>query len=359
MTPHGSAAGEAQAPTQVPVISHPQQAVDVLLAGGLVGLPTETVYGLAADAKNDTAIARVFASKGRPADHPLIVHIAEHSAIAHWSLDPGATALALAEKLWPGPLTLVVPKAPWVSATITGGQQTVALRVPGLTLTRDVIRPVGAVVAPSANRFGRVSPTTAAHVVSELGQYLTAQDAVLDGGATRIGVESTIVWCARGPVTADSWRVLRPGGISAARIRQVLAAVSDGDNAAAMADGIVDETAQCSVSSSVGTPRVPGALASHYAPQAQVVLSSATTSEVPNQDSSYATPVALLAPADVNTPEGWIRLGAPVDDRAYAQVLYASLRRADELGVGTVVAVPPMSGELQPAIVDRLRRAAN
>lgn len=311
-----------------------KQAGAILAAGGLVGLPTETVYGLAADAGNLTAVKRVFAVKGRPTDHPLIVHVADAADLAAWAAEVPPQIRDLTARHWPGPLTVVVPAADWVPRIITGGADTVALRVPAPALTRRVIAelaavtkrsgPVG-VVAPSANAFGRVSPTTAAHVASGLAGRLLPTDAVLDGGACPVGLESTIVAVVDGEV-----RVLRPGAVDLGNPppgRQVAAA-----------------------------PKAPGTLPGHYAPSAQVLVADHLDAVVVAELSGR---VGLLAGADVPSPPGWARLAAPADDADYARQLYAALRAADEQEVTTVVAIPPGgAGPLAVAIRDRLDRAA-
>ena len=220
------------------------RALEVLGNGGLVAIPTETVYGLAADARNESAVRRIFAAKGRPADHPLIVHIASGERLLDWAASVPTTAALLADACWPGPLTLLVPKAAHVLPLVTGGRDTVGVRVPAHPLTTELLRRFGGgVAAPSANRFGKVSPTAAQHVALDLGNRV---DYILDGGPCPIGVESTIVDC-----TVDPPQVLRPGGISAATVEALL------------------ERPLAPVS---GPSRAAGMLASHYAPSARVLL---------------------------------------------------------------------------------------
>ena len=184
------------------------RAVDLLRAGELVAFPTETVYGLGADASNPDAVGKIFAAKGRPADHPLIVHLAGHDAVEHWAEDVPAVAWELMETFWPGPLTLILKKQAWVPSTVTGGQDTVGLRVPGHPVALELLRRFaasgghGGIAAPSANRFGRISPTTAAHVHEELGERVPL---ILDGGACAVGIESTIVDCSRGDPVVRFW----------------------------------------------------------------------------------------------------------------------------------------------------------
>jgi L-threonylcarbamoyladenylate synthase len=323
-------------PAAALVTSDVARAVAVLRSGGLVGLPTETVYGLAADAADVAAVRRVFEVKGRPADHPLIVHVAAADDLDRWAADVPGYARRLATRLWPGPLTLVVPRSGLAGDHVTGGQPTVGLRCPSHPVAHAVLAAFGGgVAAPSANRFGRVSPTTAAHVLAELGDRLDpARDVVLDGGPSAVGVESTILDC-----TGPAPRVLRRGAVTA---QAVLAA-----------GGV----ALVETSGAPGL-RAPGMLAAHYAPHALVVVAdgpddvaAAAAGEAPDR-------VGLVAPAGVGTPAGVVRLGAPADEAAYAQVLYAALRAADDHGLARVVAVPPTGGELAAAVLDRLRRAA-
>ena len=336
------------------------------LRGGIVGLPTETVYGLAADAQDAGAVARVYRAKGRPADHPLIVHVSGPAALDGWSARPNRAAHRLAEAFWPGPLTVIVERGPRAGDFITGGQETVALRCPDHPVAHACIEALGrssgdparGVAAPSANRFGRVSPTRAQDVVDEVGDQLDpSRDLVVDGGPCAVGIESTIVDC-----TADPPRVLRPGAISQAQIDARLA----------------EEPASGATSAPIGVPRyegaaptiavrTPGTLEAHYAPAARVVL-------VEPQDRLEPTglrtalgvgahapgQVGLLAAARVATPPGWVRLVAPSTVEEYARDLYTALRRADELAIAVVVVVLPetASDPLAVALRDRLARAA-
>jgi L-threonylcarbamoyladenylate synthase len=351
------------------------------LSGGLVGLPTETVYGLAADAEDPVAVARIYAAKGRPADHPLIVHVAGAGALDGWSLAPDPRAQALAAAFWPGPLTLVVRRSARAGDHVTGGQDTVALRCPGhpvahaclAALTRLADDPARGVAAPSANRFGRVSPTRARDVVAELGDRLDpARDLVVDGGPSAVGVESTIVDC-----TVPRPRVLRLGAISQEQVDHVLARA--GLHAAPERSAGGSATGPRGLAQPAEPPvRAPGTLESHYAPRARVVLVSGDPGELGDLgelgelgDLGEADGVGaawlggggigLIAPAPVTTPSGWVRLAAPTSAEEYAHGLYAALRRADELGLATVVAVLPDrgSGALAEAVADRLARAAH
>lgn len=309
------------------------RAAKVLRDGGLVGLPTETVYGLAADARNPAAVARIFACKQRPPDHPLIVHIHRAAQLTEWARDVPAAAWRLAEAFWPGPLTLVLPRLPDVPDGVTGGLDTVALRVPAHPLARALLaRFGGGLAAPSANRHGRVSPTTAQHVWSELGD---AVDLLLDGGPCRVGIESTIVDFVDGGI-----RVLRPGTVTAddlQRVSGIVPSVSTGSDA-----------------------RAPGVMTSHYAPRARVVLTSAADAlaEVATWRERGARAGLLCArrPDGLPTAVPWLALG--VATARQAQQLYARLRQADELGLDILVAVPPTATGLGVALRDRLLRAA-
>jgi L-threonylcarbamoyladenylate synthase len=294
------------------------RAVAAIKSGGLVAIPTETVYGLAADATNAAAIERIFVVKGRPTDHPLIVHLADASDLDRWAPDASETAHRLAAAAWPGPLTVIVPRSPGLPSEVAGGRQTVGLRVPAHPLARELIRRSGVpLAAPSANRFGAVSPTTAQHVVDDLGELLDVnRDIVLDGGACPVGVESTIVDSTVNPV-----QILRAGAVTEEQIRAVLGAP---------------------VGATTGAPRASGMLASHYAPRCQVRL-------VDSADDA----VALAA----GTPGS--RILDFVDDLArYARDLYAEMRAADRDGVRTLIAVLPAPVGLGHAVRDRLTKAA-
>ena len=285
------------------------------------------MYGLGADATNAAAVRRIFAVKGRPADHPLIVHLAEATDIDAWAQAVPGYARLLAAAYWPGPLTLILPKLPEVLDVVTGGQATVGLRVPAHPLTHEVIRRLGTgVAAPSANRFGRVSPTSAAHVRSDLCDHLAADDAILDGGPCSVGVESTILDCT-GPLP----RLLRAGAITAA---------------------MVEQTTGLDVLAPDGTVRASGTLASHYAPQATVHIATADAPlEIPG--------AGLIAEAAIPTPDGMVRLLAAADVGAYARDLYAALRASDAHGLTDVVAILPTAEGIGAAVHDRLRRAAH
>jgi L-threonylcarbamoyladenylate synthase len=299
-----------------------------LLAGGLVAFPTETVYGLGADACNADAVARIYAVKGRPTDHPLIVHVASMDGLGDWADDVPGYAISLARDFWPGPMTLVVKRSGLAGDFVTGGQDTVGVRVPdhpvALGLLEAFERAGGkGVAAPSANRFGNVSPTTAQAVSDELGDYLAEGDQILDGGACDVGVESTIIDC-----TGDAPKILRPGAITAQMIAE-----STGLEVV----GVVEESAI----------RVSGSLEAHYAPAATVVL-----------DQSPVAGEGFIAMADVVAGEGVVRLAAPKTNEEFARVLYSALRAADEQGLGTVVVAQPTGDGIAIAIRDRLKRAA-
>ena len=319
------------------------QSAQALLAGHLVAFPTETVYGLGADATNAAAVARIYSVKGRPADHPVIVHIASIDGMGDWASDIAQYAVLLARAFWPGPMTLVVKRSALAGDFITGGQDTVGLRVPAhpvaLGLLEAFVRVGGkGVAAPSANRFGNVSPTTAQAVVDELGEYLGDEDQIIDGGPCQVGVESTIIDC-----TGDFPRILRPGAVTAAMVQQCtgLQVVGGTDAVAGVGvDGVAGPGDR--------EIRVSGSLESHYAPVAHVVLDQ--------------VPVAgqgLIAMADIATPDGVVRLAAPKDTAEYARVLYSALRAADQLGLTTVVAVAPLGQDVAIAIRDRLMRASH
>ena len=307
-------------------------AARVLVGGGLVAFPTETVYGLGADACNAEAVARIYLAKGRPADHPLIVHVASMDGLGDWADDVAEYAIALARDFWPGPMTLIVKRSALAGDFVTGGQDTVGVRVPNhpvaLGLLAAFARAGGkGVAAPSANRFGNVSPTTAAAVVAELNDYLADGDQILDGGQCDVGVESTIIDC-----TGDVPKILRPGAITVEMIQQCTGL------------RIVDATG--GVDGDV--IRVSGSLDSHYAPVATVVL-----------DQSPVAGQGFIAMNDVVSPDGVVRLAAPATHADFARVLYAALRSADEQGLATVVVQQPQGDGIAIAIRDRLMRAAH
>ena len=302
-------------------------AAQLLKAGTLVAFPTETVYGLGADATNPDAVARIYAVKGRPADHPLIVHIADMQDMGEWSEDIPDYAIDLARSFWPGPMTLILKRSELANDFITGGQETVGLRVPDHTLALAFLnefKKIGGkgVAAPSANRFGHVSPTTAEAVHEELGEYMDAEDLILNGGASMVGVESTIIDC-----TASAPRILRPGAITVEMIEAVT--------------GVKVENRDDVI-------RVSGSLENHYAPEAQVVL-----------DGHPRPGDGLIALNSYPTPEGAIRLASPINNEDFARQLYSALREGDAQGIDQVVVIQPDGGDIAIAIRDRLGRAAN
>jgi L-threonylcarbamoyladenylate synthase len=321
-------------------------AVTALRTGGLVALPTETVYGLGARAGDADAVGRIYAVKGRPSHHPVIVHVADADAIDRWTSAVPDYARRLAQRVWPGPLTLVLPKAAAVGDYLTGGHPTVGLRSPDHPLTLQVLRDLDdGVAAPSANRFGRVSPTTAQHVLDELGDRLDpTHDLVLDGGPCPVGVESTIV-----DATGPAPRVLRPGAVSPQRISEV--------------GGVaITETGATGPTEPIPAP---GTLPAHYAPRARVVLAEPERVDQTLADLGDDVTVGLLALRHVDVDAGrvvdgtLVSLAQPDDVDDYARTLYAALRRADDLGLAVLVAVLPPPAGVGGAIRDRLQRAAH
>ena len=313
--------------------THVLDAVAVLERGGLVAFPTETVYGLGADAANPHAVGRVYEVKGRPAHHPLIVHVAGTADLARFTDAVPACALRLTEALWPGPLTVVVRRADHVPAVVAGGKPTLALRAPAHPLAQALLEAFGGgIAAPSANRFGRVSPTTAADVRADLGDDV---DLVLDGGPCRIGVESTIVDC-----TGDQVVVLRPGGVPVEVLEGVLGA-------------------PVARHAGPGAPAAPGTLPSHYAPRARVVVAATVDEALGRAASERGGRVGVLLPRAAQVPAGVTLLVADEDPAGYARVLYARLRQADQLGLDLLVAVPPAAEGVGVAVADRLSRAAH
>ena len=317
------------------ITTSPRRAAEAIAAGHLAALPTETVYGLGAHADDQAAITQVYAAKGRPGDHPLIVHVANTDAIASWVTEIPEFAQRLADRFWPGPLTLVLPRSARARDFVTGGQDSIALRVPAHPMALAVLQEliditndatVG-IAAPSANRFGHVSPTTAEHVINELSGFLTADDVILDGGPCEVGVESTIVDC-----TGTAPVILRPGFISQRDI---------------------EETTGLAVALH-SQVRASGTLESHYSPQAQVVLVNAT--ELPHE---FTTKSGFIALDHITTPSGLIRVASPTNIEDYASILYSSLRAADAQSLDTIYVVPPVGEGLAVAIRDRLTRAAH
>lgn len=304
-------------------------AADNLFAGNLVAFPTETVYGLGADACNADAVARIYAVKGRPTNHPLIVHISSIQRMGDWAEDVPTYAVALARDFWPGPMTIVLKRSKLAGDFITGGQETVGVRVPDHVVALALLEAfenIGGkgVVAPSANRFGQVSPTTAQAVADEIGEYLDSTDLIIDGGPCVVGVESTIIDC-----TGETPRILRPGAITVAMIER---------------STDIDVTESNNTSPKI---RVSGSLETHYAPVAKVLLC-----EIPTAGQGF------IALASIETPPGVIRLASPRNDDEFAQILYSALRQADVLGLIEVVVTQPIGIGIAVAIRDRLRRAS-
>ncbi len=296
-------------------------------------MPTETVYGLGADASNAKASERIFAAKGRPADHPLIVHVVNAEALTDWAREIPKEAIALARAFWPGPLTLILKKGSDVPDVVTGGQDTVGLRVPGHPVALALLRAFGGgIAAPSANRFGRISPTTAQHVADELGD---AVDIILDGGACAVGIESTIVDLSRGTVV-----ILRPGAISVEAIGAVIGRQPE-----------LPATTQASPA-----PRVSGSLTAHYAPRTplQLVVPERLESVLRNSGGNAAV-IARSMPLPVSHRH-WI--AAPRDATAFAHDLYANLRALDACGADLILVEAPPGDSAWNAIRDRLSRAA-
>lgn len=305
------------------------RAAAILAEGGTVGLPTETVYGLGADAADDDAVAKIFEAKGRPAGHPLIVHLASVDQLPDWTTSTDPRVGLLADAFWPGPLTLILPRTDRVSRLVVGGRDSVGVRVPDHPVAQAVLSSFaelgsGGVAAPSANRFGHVSPTSGDHVLADLEGRI---DAVIDGGRSRVGVESTIV-----ELVGEEVVLLRPGGVSVEALERVLG------------EPVVDGRS--------GESRAAGMLASHYAPNAPVRLVSADdlAAGAPVPDS-----VGLIGPTDAPALHRW---PLPVESDAFAEGLYAVLRAADDRGVEEIWIIPPSTGPLLDAVLDRLAKAS-
>lgn len=294
--------------------------------GNLVAFPTETVYGLGADASQESAVAKIYAAKGRPADHPLIVHISSMDGIGYWADEISEYAIALARRFWPGPMTLICKRSKHAKDFITGGQDTVGLRIPDHVVALallDAAKQLGVqgIAAPSANRFGHVSPTTADAVREELSDYLNPEDTILDGGPSQVGVESTIIDC-----TGTNPHILRPGAIT---------------------QEMIEEVTGLKVTDAVSEIRVSGSLENHYAPQATVALDA-----TPQPGDGY------IAMSDKPTPAGVIRLSAPQTVEEFARILYSSLRDGDSQKLTRICIDQPLGDGLAIAICDRLQRAA-
>lgn len=306
-----------------------QVAARTLLDGNLVAFPTETVYGLGADASNKQAVSRIYETKGRPSDHPLIVHVHSMQAMGDWAEEIPEYAIALARDFWPGPMTLIFKRSSLAKDFITGGQETVGIRVPDHVVALALLEAFNnlggkGIAAPSANRFGHVSPTTAEAVSEELNQYLKSEDLILDGGPCAVGVESTIIDC-----TGPAPRILRPGAISSEMIK----------NSTGLEVASSEEKEEI---------RVSGSLEAHYAPKAKVLLCE---TPLPGQ--------GLIANVNFETPKGVIRLASPKNDEEFGRILYSALRDADAKGLSEVVVIQPIGMGIGVAIRDRLRRASN
>lgn len=309
-----------------------KQAAAILQSGGLVAFPTETVYGLGADADNAAAVRAIFAAKGRPADHPVIVHLAQIQDLAQWATEIPDQAWELAEKFWPGPLTLILPRSLRVKDVVTGGLPTIGLRVPRNSIALAILREFGgAIAAPSANRFGRVSPTRAEHVRAEFGDSLPL---IIDGGDCEVGLESTIVDCSGSlPV------ILRPGAITQEQIEAVCG--------------------QPLGSPDANATRCSGRLESHYAPQALVeIVELQNISSRAADLLSQGKKVAVLGPPDQPLPEGAELIPLGTDPASQARELYAALRKVDDLGCDIALVPPPSPLGLGAALLDRLQKAA-
>ena len=309
-----------------------EQAAALLRHGGLVAFPTETVYGLGADAENPEAVVRIFAAKGRPATHPVIVHIGHAGLLEYWAADIPPSALLLAQSFWPGPLTLILKRNARVLDAVTGGQDTIGLRMPDHPVALALLTAFGSgVAAPSANRYGRISPTTAEHVRDELGE---AVDCILDGGPCRVGIESTIL-----DLSGAHPQVLRPGAISAAAIESVLN--------------------QTLIKASRAAPRVPGALLSHYAPQTPLVLVAAHDLQAEVRWClEKGERVAVLARSIATPLARCVWQLMPSDASDYAHELYARLRTLDALHVDRILVEALPAEIMWQAVRDRLARAA-
>lgn len=320
-----------------------EKAAQILAAGGLVAVPTETVYGLAADADNPAAVRSTFTAKGRPADHPLIVHVTGFEALSAWTAEIPPCAKALTDAFWPGPLTLVFKKSDRVNDAVTGGQDTVAIRCPSHPVMRALLKRFAgnnhkAVTAPSANTFGRISPTTARHVADDLGVKPEGKlDMILDGGECEVGVESTIV-----NLTSDKPTILRHGAVTAAMLSELLGfEVADaGENA----------------------PRVSGRLKSHYAPQTKLVIVSAEALQGQLHEIDLAETAFLLCGdgclAEKIQDNALRTIVAPADPAGYAHVLYAAMHELDSCGAKRILVQAPPSEAAWAAVNDRLGRAA-
>jgi L-threonylcarbamoyladenylate synthase len=308
-----------------------KEAANSLKQGNLVAFPTETVYGLGADASNKDAVARIYEVKGRPTGHPLIVHISSINNLDKWAQQIPEYAITLARTFWPGPMTLILPRTELAKDFITGGQDNIGIRVPSHPLALSLLKEFETlggfgIAAPSANRFGKVSPTSAQAVQEELSEYLTLDDLILDGGPCQIGIESTIIDC-----TKQTPQILRPGGVTQEQIEELInldlnqKMITHGNNV-----------------------KAPGLLESHYAPKAKVFLSG-----TPQPGDGF------LALSNIETPVGAIRLATPVSDEEYARQLYSAFRLADSKKLERIFVVPLKNEGIAVAINNRLSKAAH
>lgn len=329
------------------------QAASALKAGRLVALPTETVYGLGADGLSASAVMRIFQAKGRPADHPLILHVATAHHAKMLAADWPPSADQLAKAFWPGPMTLILKRAALVPDAVTGGQDTVGVRIPGHPVALALLHQFsqqgsGVIAAPSANRFGGVSPTRAIDVVHGLGPFLDEEDMVLDGGACQVGVESTII-----DLSGTKPRILRPGGLSRSAIEAALASTLD------------PSTHEGDVTAST-VPRVSGSLESHYAPRAKVRLvapeafSSMVTARLQQQPKQRLGLMPFVGQRldDISSDPRLVVRSMPDDADQYAQLLYATMNDLDRMGVDELLIAQPPQTVAWEAVSDRLRRAA-
>ncbi|NCW75820.1 MAG: threonylcarbamoyl-AMP synthase [Actinobacteria bacterium] len=303
-----------------------RNAANHLRKGALVAFPTETVYGLGVDAENESAVERMYQVKGRPANHPVIVHIADQNQVGYWAEEIPDYAIALMRKFWPGPMTLILKRSERAKDFVTGGQDYVGLRIPANPIALKLLSEFESlgghgVAAPSANRFGSVSPTSAGDVKEEIGELLGPEDLILDGGSSEVGVESTIIDCSRALP-----RILRLGAVTEAMIESITPIDSDSD---------LEEI------------RVSGSLTRHYSPRARVVI-----------DREAKSGEGLIALSEVMTPAGVTRLSSPNSIEEYARLLYSALRKGDSQGLAVVVVIPPRGEGLAAAIRDRIMRAS-
>lgn len=295
--------------------------------GGVIALPTETVYGLGVDAENQAAVSRMYSIKGRPAEHPVIVHIADQSDLQYWTSNIPDYALQLANSFWPGPMTLILPRSLVAKDFITGGQDCVGVRIPAHPIALQILRSFRdlgghGIAAPSANRFGEVSPTSAQHVLSDIGKFLTEEDLIIDGGESVVGVESTIIDCTR-----SLPRILRLGAITQSMIEEITSIDPDAD---------------------LAEIRVSGSLARHYSPRAKVLI-----------DVAPEPGDGLIALSEFSAGPEVVRLTAPTSTEEFARTLYGAFRKADSLGIDRVVVIIPKGDGLALAIRDRVSRAAS